>query len=54
LKNGRSDQSFATANEIDQYQDDGDYQQDVNESANGVTAHEAEQPENQKDDRYGV
>jgi hypothetical protein len=51
LKDCWSDQSFATGNQVDQYQDDGNDQQDVNESANRVTAHEAEQPENQKDDR---
>ena len=46
-----SDQSFATTQEIDQYEHESDNQQNVNESADGVTAHQTEQPENEKNDR---
>jgi hypothetical protein len=50
----RSDHAFATGNEVDQYQDDGDDEQDVNEAADGGTGYEAEQPKNQKDDGDSV
>jgi hypothetical protein len=37
-------QPFPSGDEIHQHHDDGDYQQHMDESANGVAAHKAEQP----------
>jgi hypothetical protein len=47
--NSASNDAFASGNEIDEYDDNGDDQQDVNESADGVTAHETKQPEDEQD-----
>jgi hypothetical protein len=52
--NGVSTQSFATGQEVDEYQHEGDYQQDVDESPDGVTAHEPEQPKDQENQRESV
>jgi hypothetical protein len=49
-----SNQPFAPGNETDEYDNDGDDQQDVNEPANGVTAHETKQPEDEKNERNSV
>jgi hypothetical protein len=49
-----SGQPFATGNEVNQYKDNGHDQQDVNESADGVTGHETEQPKNQENYRQSV
>jgi len=54
LSFSRSDQSFPSGNEVDQYQNDGHDEKDVNESADGVTAHEAKQPEDEKNERNSV
>jgi hypothetical protein len=41
-------QPLATGNEVDEYHDNGNYQQDVNEPAHRVTAHQAKQPQNEQ------
>jgi hypothetical protein len=43
-----SNRPFASGNEVDEYQDNGNHQQDVNEPSHGVTAYETEQPQGEQ------
>jgi len=47
-------QSPATGDEIDEHHDNGNRQQDMDEPAQRVTAHQTEQPQNEQYYRYCV
>jgi hypothetical protein len=40
--------AFAPGNEVDEYHDNGNHQQDVNEPAHRVTAHQTKQPQDEQ------
>ena len=45
-------QSSSTLNEVDDQDDDGDDQKDMNKSSQGIGTDESQQPEHQQNDKY--
>jgi hypothetical protein len=46
-------QSAPTLDQINDQNDDGDHEQDMNEPAHGIRADESEQPENEQNNKDG-